>query len=142
MLAHTMYSQSFLKRPGWFLEMPLSHTQTPLHTHPAIWIASVIAGRFRQSTKRARIPLPCLLPELYAYPAHELREAPLVHIVTGERRELCSTVEVVVRVLGRGVRLAIPGVQSSGRVGRIAQADVRPDILRKSSQLLDAVTLQ
>jgi len=51
-----MYSQSFLKRPGWFLEMPLSHTQTPLHTHPAIWIASVIAGRFRQSTKRARIP--------------------------------------------------------------------------------------
>ena len=26
LLAYTMYSQSFLKRPGWFLEMPLSHT--------------------------------------------------------------------------------------------------------------------
>ena len=36
--------------------MPLSQTMAPLQTHPPIWIASVMAGRFRQSMKAAMTP--------------------------------------------------------------------------------------
>lgn len=56
LVPQTMYSQSLRKRPGMFRLMPLSQTMTPRHTQPAIWIASVMAGRFRQSMKAAMVP--------------------------------------------------------------------------------------